>query len=597
MTASDQSSTNKDLPEALVSSPRRGPSVVWVIPIIALLVGGWLLYRTFAESGPEISISFPNADGIEAGKTRIKYLDVDIGLVTEVRLGENGSSVFLTAEMEKGVDARLSETSQFWVVRPRIGVSGVSGIGTLFSGAYIALDPGAGGTPKRSFEGLIEPPKILSNQQGQLFKLRAKRLHSVSLGSPVKYRDIPVGEVVNMALAADYSHVGIEIFINAPHDKIVKPTSRFWNISGLEMNLSADGLEVELESFVTLLSGGISFSTPTADQHEKPAPAESIFPLYDDEKESKERPIVVTYPYLVYFEDTVRGLSPGAPVEFRGIRVGTVDSIKVKRTEEDAMVIGALLAIEPERLDIYGAQRLEDSEGAALERTKRLVQDGLRLQLKTGNIITGQLFVDLEFLPDAEPVEIVMEKGIPVLPSVPSKINSLIAQLSKIVTKIESFPIDEIGQHAERTVAGIDTLVNGGELQQAIASISAAALAAEGLVGAVDQNEIKTAIQNLNNTLATTSQLTNLIKERAGPLLDDVDTVARNANALIKDARDAAAQAEKTLASIEDVTSEDGKIGTELLGSLQQLRAAARSIRIFAEYLERNPQALVRGKN
>lgn len=598
MTSSDQSSANEDLPEVLVTAPRRGPGLVWIIPIIALMVGGWLVYRTLAESGPEIAISFPNADGIEAGKTRIKFLDVNIGMVTGVKLGETGSSVMLTAEMEKGIDARLSETSRFWVVRPRVGVSGVSGISTLFSGAYIALDPGAGGAPKRNFVGMIEPPKILSHQQGKLFKLKAKELGSISLGSPVTYLDIPVGEVVNMSLAEDHSHVGIEIFINAPHDRVVKPTSRFWNISGLDINLSADGLQVELESLATLLSGGISFSTSTANMSKKPAPAESIFPLYEDEKESKERPIVLTYPYLVFFEDTVRGLSPGAPVEFRGIRIGTVESIEVDRKSEGGgLLIGALLAIEPERLDIYGTRKLEAGQNATLERTKRLVHEGLRLQLKTGNIITGQLFVDLDFFPNAEPAEIVMENGVPVLPSVPSTINSLIAQLTKIVTKIETLPIDEIGQHAKQTAAGINALVNSGEMRRAVASISAAALAAEDLVSAVDQDQIAMALQNLNTALATTNQLATLVKERAGPLLDDVNEAARNTNALIKDARDAATQAEKTLASIEDVTSEDGKIGNEMLGSLQQLRAAARSIRIFAEYLERNPQALVRGKN
>ncbi len=585
-----------DLPDALVAPPRKGPSLVWIVPVVAVVIGLWLVYRTVSETGPTVTISFPDADGIEAGKTKIKYLNVDIGIVNDVQLASSGAKVTLTAEMDRGTETQLTETARFWVVKPRIGVSGISGISTLLSGAYIALDPGQGGDAKFEFEGMPEPPKLLSHQVGTLFRLKAAQLGSISLGSPVYFRDILVGEVVQFSLAEDNSHVGMEVFVNAPHDKIVKSNTRFWNVSGLNIDLSAEGVSVELESFAALLSGGIAFHTPASGAGKPSAPEQSVFPLYSSEKESNEKPIVVTHPYLVYFDDTIRGLSVGAPVEFRGIRIGTVQSIEIRRNREAGQVrIGALLGLEPERLAIDDSDNSQDPK-VGLEMAKKLIASGVRVQLKTGNILTGQLFVDMDFFPNAQVAEITMENGIPVLPSVPATLKNLTNQLASIMTKLESLPFAAIGQQAEEAVAGINDLINSGEIQDSVRLLNEVMKSANSFVAAIDDEEINKAVVNLNSTLERTNRLVALLQERAGPILDDVNKATSSANDLIRDARNTAGRAQKALASVETVTAEDGKIGTELAATLQQLRAAARAIRIFVEYLERNPQALVRGK-
>ncbi len=526
------------LPEAVVDTEHKGFPVVWLLPLVAVLVGGWLLYKTVSEKGPEVVISFHTAEGIEAGKTKVKYRDVTIGEVSTVRFADDLSHVLVTAELLPGMKRHLSDTTKFWVVRPRVGGGQISGLGTLISGAYIGMDPGEGGNSERSFEGLEKPPVVTSDVEGTRYRLRAKKLGSLSVGAPVYFRQIVVGEITEHELAANHEHVDVGIFIRSPHDQFVRRGTRFWNVGGIELSLDASGVKVEMESLVALMTGGIAFETPSELADSGRAPEHKRFILYDNYAKSVEEPITEGFPYVLYFTDTLRGLSVGAPVEFRGIRVGTVTAIEARLVAgAETPRIPVHIDLEPERW--LSSDEQEELDEAELEERLRnhlamLVERGMRARLQTGNILTGQLFVEFDVFPDAKPAQVSLSDEHPELPTIEGPLSGITTSVSRLLDKLERLPLDE-------TVA--------------------------------DFNELAVSVDAL------------------------VDAMDRELPGLARDARTTLQAAADTLAALEGVASKDGEIGNQLYNTLSELRAAARSIRVMSEYLERHPEALLQGKD
>lgn len=548
-----------DLPQARIGKSNKGPSLIWLIPIIAIAVGGWLIYKTLAEQGSSITIVFPTAEGLEAGKTRVKYLDVDLGVIETIRLSNLDNKVEAIAKLARGTESKLTSTTQFWVVKPRLESTRVSGLSTLLTGAYVGMDPGAGGEPQDHFIGLDGPPKVLSHRKGTLYQLRAETLGSVSLCAPVLFRQFKVGDVISSKLADDHTHVNIEVFIDEPHDRYVTKSSSFWNVSGVEIDARSDGVKLQMESLSTVLIGGIAFDYNFSIHGNKQAPEGTVFTLYDSERESKERPIKISYPYIAYFDDSVRGLTIGAEVEFRGIRIGEVVEITPEIDDEKGEVrIATLLAIEPER---FRETALTEKE--SIERIKRMIANGLRAQLKTGNLITGQLFVDMDFYPLANPARLTMRNDIPVIPTMPSPIKDMTQKLSSVLSKLDNLPIEEIGKQVEQTAAGANRLVNNKDLAEAMSQ-------AKELVTNLNQQTMSL-MKSANQTLAGTEKL-------------------------VQDLTKTTTQLDQTLQAFEDLTSENGPIGSELLRMLAEFSDAARSTRSLVEYLQRNPEALLQGK-
>ncbi len=299
----------EDIPEAIVQSRLSQFSIVWIIPVVAALIGAWLIYKAQTEKGPTITVTFQTAEGLEAGKTKIKYKDVDLGQVREITLNPDLSQVVVTADLVRQAEKLLSENTRFWVVRARVNVSGVSGLGTLFSGAYIGLDPGQPGKAARSFTGLEEPPIVTADLPGRHFILKAEQRGSLDTGSPVYFRQIRVGQVVGYQLADDGQSVIIKIFINSPYQKFVYKNSRFWNASGLDLSIGTEGVQLNTESMVTMLVGGISFDIPSYLETGEPAAADQVFNLYENFTASQEKTDLIKSYWVLYFDGSVRGLS------------------------------------------------------------------------------------------------------------------------------------------------------------------------------------------------------------------------------------------------------------------------------------------------
>ncbi len=564
--------TIDDLPEALVAENHPGFSFVWIVPVVALIVGIVLIYREYASLGPSISIVFSSAEGIEPKKTEIRYRDVAIGKVQSVEFSKDLSRVVIGARLKKGMDALLSGNTRFWVVRPRIGATGASGIGTLLSGVYIAVDPGKGDGYTEHFIGLEEPPKILADAKGTLFRLKAERLGSISMGSPVYHRQIPVGEVTGYRLAEDGSRVDVDVFIKAPHDKLVRKTTRFWDVSGVGVELSPDGVNVQMESLVSLLVGGVAFDTPRSLEADLPAEEGTVFHLYASKKKSEKRSGHLKLPYVLYFDDSVRGLAVGAAVEFRGIPVGEVLDITLGKREDDQPVhIAVLIALEPDRVPFSEDVRLPVEAGTDDEQLRKLFQEtldrlvasGLRAKLITGNMLTGQLVVDMNLEPEAAPASIDYSGKYPVLPTVPNSLSNITSSLETLLGKLKRLPLDEMGEHLLKVSEGMDRLVNNPDLRQ----------------GAEDLGR---AVQQLNAFMET-------LNGKAPDLMNELARLSNAAQQMLK-------QAERAFLVLEKSASDQGSVGGELVKTMRELDAAARAVRGVAEYLERHPEALLQGK-
>ena len=520
--------------EAVVRE-KKSFSIVWIVPIVALLIGGWLVYKAISEKGATVTISFKSAEGLEAGKTKIKYKDVEVGKVTAIVLDKDLANVIVTAELNKEAKTYLTEQTRFWVVRARLRAGEVSGIGTLFGGAYIAIDPVLKGALKSSFIGLETPPVVTTDKEGRHYTLKSEKLGSLDVGSPVYFRHIEVGQVESYQLDDDGKHVSIKVFIEAPHYLYVKKNTQFWNAGGIDFTVDANGLRVDTQSVVSLMIGGLAFDNPDHIGNNEPAENDYIFKLYNSHEEAAEDEYTLKNEWLLVFDGSVRGLTEDAPVEFKGIKIGKVLDINVKVDINSARIpILVLIEIEPERIT---PAILSYSDSERKEFLNALIAKGLRAQLKSGNILTGQLFVDFDFHPNESAQEIDWKGRYPTFPTVKAPFDEALAVLQRLVDQIDKIPFQKIGEDLHSAVKNIDTMIK--------------------------QTEVL--INNLNTTVAP--EMTAALE-----------------------------QAKKSMAAMEKVLSSNSPINQDARRVLDEFAGAARSMRVLADYLERHPEALIYGK-
>ena len=546
-----------NLPRATVVPRRRQRiSVVWIVPILAAVVAIGIAIQRILSEGPTITIVFRSAEGVEAGKTFIKYKDVNIGQVTAVELSEDHSHVEVTAKIAKSAAGLMVEDAKFWVVSARVSLSGVSGLGTLLSGNFIGFEVGRSNKSQRKFTGLEVPPIITGGQPGRQFVLRADNLGSLGIGSPIYYRRLQVGQVIAYDLSSDGKEMDIKIFINSPYDKFVNPGTRFWNASGLDISLGAGGVNIRTESLVALLAGGVAFETaPFAPSNAEPAAVNTIFTLYSDQVTAMKQPESISARYVLHFNESLRGLSVGAPVTFLGLPGGEVTAVGLEVDQTTKTFRGRVeIVAYPERL----LTRLTANQAAAGEIIEQDIQRrrafidamvekrGLRAQLRSGNLITGQLYVAFDFFPGARLAKINWSREPVEFPVVPSTVQDIEAKLTNIVAKLDKLPLEAIGEDLRKTLVSLDqTLQDAGK-------------AVNRIDGEVTPG-LKTTLDDLRGTIGI------------------VDRVLKNTDATLV-GKDAPAQ-------------------QELRDALQEITRAARSLRILTDYLERHPDSVIWGKS
>jgi len=539
-------------PEAKVQT-KRSFSIIWVVPIIALLIGGWLTFKAMSEKGPEITITFETADGLVAGKTAVKFKDVDVGKVTKLELNDDASGVVATVEMTNNASSYLTDKTQFWVVRATVAAGEISGLGTLLSGAYIGCNPSTEGKKQTHYKGLEKPPILTADLPGRHFVLKSKELGSLDLGSPIYYRGIKVGQVVDYDFDETAEAVLFKVFIRDPFHKKVTDNTRFWNASGVDFTMDATGIKMDTQSLVSIMLGGVAFDLPEHAQQGEQAEEDKDFLLYEDRDASNEVTYNIKQYYLMYFNQSVRGLSPGAPVEILGIKVGEVVKVELLFDQTTLeFLIPVLVYFEPERLNqliteegkvARGTAKAEEIEATQKDKqgrnmvVKELVARGFRAQLKTGNLLTGQLFVDLANYPDAPPKELMTEQGYTVFPTISAPFEQIVNRVDNILKKFEKVPFDKIGM------------------------------------------DLQLAVESLTKTLDEIKDMSGNINQETVPKI----------NAALD-------QMQEAMKGVESTLGPDSALSYNARQVTNELSMAIRSIRSLLEYLERDPQALLLGK-
>lgn len=530
--------------QAPVKTSRFSVSLVWIVPIVAVLVGISLVVHSILQQGPVITVNFKTGDGLTANKTEVKYRNVVIGHVSEVDLSDDQKSVNATIKLAKQAEAFTREDSQFWVVRPRIGAGGVSGIDTLLSGDYIGADIGQANARAKDFKGLENPPAITYGEPGKRFILHTQDLGSLDIGSPVYYRKIPVGQVVAYALDADGKGVNIDLFIHAPNDQYVTENTRFWNASGIDVSVGANGFDVKTESLSSLLVGGIAFRAPEYSPGDKPAAEEYTYELFEDQQGALAPPNGKPQYLALRFDQALRGLKIDAPVEFLGVEIGKVVSVNLDfDPKKRSFPLNVGIVIYPQRLGNAHTEMLKalnhdpNDEAGSVRVIGTFVENGLRAQARTGNLLTGQLYVALDFFPKAEKVAFDPTARPINIPTVPGNLEQLQEKLEAMVTKINQLPIERIAGNLDSNLV---------ELRKGLVNFNAKTL------------------PGVNTTLAEVSKT-----------LQSADTALKSASS--------------TLA---DDSPQREKLGT----TLDELGRTSRSLRDLADYLGRHPESLIRGR-
>lgn len=523
--------------KAPIKTRRFSVSLVWIVPIVAVLVGISLVVHSLMQEGPTITLNFKTGSGLTANKTVVKYRNVVIGTVSDVELSDDQKSVNATIKLVKQAESFTREDSQFWVVRPRIGAGGVSGIDTLLSGDYIGADIGQSSARAKKFTALENPPPITYGEPGKRFTLRTQNLGSVDIGSPVYYRKIPVGQVVAYALDADGKGVNIEVFIHAPNDAYVTENTRFWNASGIDVNVGANGFAVKTESLSSLLVGGIAFRAPEYSPNDQPAGEEKAFDLFEDQQTALAPPSGKAQYLSLRFDQSLRGLKVDAPVEFLGIEFGKVVSVNLDfDVKKRSFPVNVGIVIYPQRLGQAHLKMLEalkhdpNDEAAGIKLIGTFIENGLRAQARSGNLLTGQLYIALDFYPKAEKVVFDSTARPATIPTIPGSLEQLQEKLESMVNKINQLPIERIAGNLDSNLV---------ELRKGLTQFNAKTL------------------PGVQTTLADVS---------------------------------------KTLQSASSTLAEDSPQREQLTQTLDELGRMSRSLRELSDYLGRHPESLLRGR-
>jgi paraquat-inducible protein B len=505
---------------------RRRFSFVWLVPLIAAFIACYLGYRTFVEQGPLLTLSFDTAEGLAAGQTQVKYKAVALGTVDSIDLSSDNSHVIVKVRMNDVGRRFLNSHARFWVVRPRFTPGDLSGLDTLVSGAFIAVDPGLpGGVPQRSFVGLEQPPGVRSNEPGSTYVLKADNIGSLDTGSPVFYRDVQVGEVLGYDLGDGLGPVTVNIFVKAPFDKLVKPQSHFWNSSGITADLQGGGFHLEFQSLQAIISGGVTFNVPPNAQNAPASPDNTIFHLYKSEDEADAAGYQTNVPIVSYFETSVEGLVPGAPVNILGIQVGEVTAVNlIVDPVTGKAKVRVAMDLQPDRVAPASELAVIDPRVVL----QKFVKQGMRVELTTASFVTGQKEISLVDVPGAGPVQMVWEGKALVVANHGGGLDDAISNLSDISAKLDKIPFERIGNNLNTLLITANHTIGGPQVKQALTSLSDTLKTANNTLSGVNQDygddsDFQHSLQQLlaqaNAALQSIKQLTDYLDRHPQSLL------------------------------------------------------------------------------
>ena len=551
------------MPDAVVRRIRF--SIIWIIPVLSVLIAGFLIWKSFANDGPEITVVFDTADGLTSGQTQVKNKAVVLGTVQGISLTDDLRHVNVRIHMNAGSSPMLTDKARFWVVRPRINGASITGLEPLMSGAYIAFDPGLEGGDadkghrKVEFRGLEAPPGVRSDQPGRTYTLITPTIGSIGQGAPVFFRDVDVREVLGYTMPpGGRGPILIQLFVREPYDHYLYPDTRFWNVSGVKVGFGAGGLKVQMQSLQALFSGGVAFGLPREkdqDQSDE-APADTVFKLYDSQEDAESAGYHERVPLATYVTSSVKGLVPGSQVTMFGIQIGSVTSVKLdldQKAGHPRVRIG--MQIQPER--VLSANEIH--HGALTDMFRTLVENGLRASTDSASLLTGETMISLNFVKNPPPATIAMEGQTLIIPSQAGGMSGIMDSLSTVAARLADMPFEQIGVNANNLLAHVDQTLTSPDVKQSMASLK----------------------ESLKNLQALTTQL----RSGMGPLMQRLPEMAN--------------QLDQTLQNANHLLAGYGgnsDFHRNLQAMVIQLGQTARSLRFLSEFLTNHPTALISGR-
>jgi len=545
----------RTLPQATTRRSRR-ISIIWIVPLVAVAIGAWLAWDTLSKEGPTIKISFDSGEGLQAGQSPLKYKDIVFGTVKSLALAPDQTHVIVTIDTTRQAEPLLTEGTVFWVVKPRLFAGNISGIETLLSGSYIGMLPAAkAGKSQREFVGREDPPVLGAHVPGRTFLLKSKRIGAVSVGSPIFFRDLNVGEVLGWDIADMAEYVTIHAFVRAPYDSYVHDETRFWNASGVSIKLGGTGVEVQMESLKALLLGGVAFETPAAEIHTAETSENHVFPLFANRETANAASYTRKIPAISYFSGAVSGLAPGSEVTVHGLKVGEVTDVRLTYDPaKDTVLAPVRYEIEPERVVGVGKRVFNTDE----ESVRALLKQGLRASLQSASLITGQQNVALDFVTDAPPADVTMDGPDFVIPATEGGgFAGLTASATELLNKVNAMPFDQIGKNLDGILKSVNDTAQGPQMKKALTDLAAMIASAQSMIQRLDTRQLPELVSGLEKTLTS---------------------------------------ANKLVLSLDSGYGDNTKFNRDLERLLVQANDALRSIRALSDLLARHPEALIKGR-
>lgn len=507
-------------------------SSIWLVPIVAVVIGLWMVYAHWASQGPLVEIRFNGGAGIEAGKTKVKRKNVEIGEVLELNLSEDAERVVLTVRIEKNSADLLREDTKFWVVRPRVGRGGISGLNTLLSGAYIEMSPGASAEPEREFEGLEAPPVTPIGTPGLHITLDSDGNRALTEGHPVLFHGTQVGTIEYVHFNSKERRTYYNAFIEAPYDRLITTNTQFWFSSGIGFELSPDGIRVDIATLSSIIAGGVSFDVPAGQPQGERITERAFFTIHRRESDIYEKHYEHTLRYVILFDDSIRGLRPGAPVEYRGVKVGQVLRTDIEYDEvgnllDETSRIPVLIELVPARFGF------DDTETALIDAGNQindLITSGLHGGVATGNLLTGQKLVELQYIEhETHPEQ--SFAGITVIPSVAGQVGRLIDSIASTLDKINRLPLNDVVASARnaldqtaKTLAELDTILEDEASHQVMENLDHALLQFQQLAedyseGSQTHDDIQRSLRSLDQMLQELGPVLKNLRQKPNSLI------------------------------------------------------------------------------
>ncbi len=543
------------IPHATTRRSRR-ISIIWIVPLVAVAIGGWLAWDTLSKEGPTIKVSFESGEGLQAGQSQLKYKDIVFGTVKGLELAPDKTHVIVTIATTRQAEPLLTEGTLFWVVKPRLFAGNISGVETLLSGSYVGMLPAPkAGKSERDFVGREDPPVLGAYVPGRTFLLKSKRIGAVSVGSPIFFRDLNVGEVLGWDIADMAEYVTIHAFVRAPYDRYVHDETRFWNASGVSIKLGGTGVAVQMESLKALLLGGVAFETAVADIHTAETSENHVFPMFADRETANAASYTRKIPAISYFPGSVSGLAPGASVTMHGLKVGEVTDVRLTYdAAKDAVVAPVRYEVEPERVIGVGKRVFKSND----EAVDALLKKGLHASLQSANLITGQQNVALDFNADEPAAEVSMDGPDYVVPATEGAgFAGLTASATELLNKVNTLPFEQIGKNLDGILKSANDMAQGPQMKKALTDLAGMIASAQTMIRNLDTKQLPELVSGLQKTLTS---------------------------------------ANKLVLSLDSGYGDNTKFSRDMDRLLAQANDALRSIRALSDLLARHPEALIKGR-